>query len=86
MSVSMPRELPRFFPTKHFVGKLANGMFDLAVIAKLTDEVRQNPNQLRYEVTTGNATVVAERIKNKNTLKLVTGWIGNRKKETMEVR
>ena len=73
----------KIIPTKHFVERLGERSFDLSVIAKLHMEIANNPYSRIFEVTTGNATIVAVREK-PDLVKLITGWIGNRKKMKME--
>lgn len=70
----------KILPTKHFIDKLGKKAFDLSVIAKLYMELAKQPSNTRIvEVTTGNATVVAE-IKENGIVRLITGWKGNREK------
>ncbi|MDD3476564.1 MAG: hypothetical protein PHI38_06820 [Sulfurimonas sp.] len=68
----------KILPTKHFIERLGERAFDLSVIAKLHMELAKQPNARILEVSTGNATIVAE-IKDNGVVKLITGWIGNRK-------
>ncbi|WP_187648710.1 hypothetical protein [Nitrosophilus labii] len=73
----------RIIPTKHFIERLGERYFDLSAIAKLHMEIAKNPKARIFEVTTGNATIVAVREK-PDLIKLITGWVGNRKKQKME--
>lgn len=70
-------------PTKHFVEKLGERFFDLSIINSIYVEIAKNtnPNCNLFEVSNGNATIVAKFEKDEGVIKLITGWKGNRKKE-----
>jgi len=69
----------KIYPTKHFIKQLGERYFDLGVISTLISEALSHPDHNNFEVTCGNATVIA--VRDKDNLKLVTGWVGNRHKK-----
>lgn len=69
----------KIYPTKHFIKQLNERYFDLGVILTLISEAIAHPDHNNFEVTCGNATVIA--VRHNDNLKLVTGWVGNRQKK-----
>jgi hypothetical protein len=66
----------RVYATKHFASRMMDRQFDMSVIWELLEDATRNPDKSNFEVTTGNSTVIA--VRKNNTLRLVTGWTGNR--------
>lgn len=73
-------------PTKHFIDQLGERYFDLSVINLIYIEMAKNtnPHCNLFEVSNGTATIVAKFEREKGVVKLITGWKGNRRKESFD--
>jgi len=74
------KKIKKIIPTKHFVKRLDERMFDLSVLLELIDKSQKCNCNKKIEVSSGNATIVAE-IKQNGVIKLITGWVGKRRKK-----
>lgn len=68
----------RVYSTTHFAERLPRG-FDMSVIVQLINVALQNPGRKHFTETNGRSTICA--VRKGDTLRLKTGWVGNRKHE-----
>jgi len=74
----------KMIPSEHFLVKNLKATFDLSGLISLYQHVVDNFNTLdaeeKYEWNTGRATIIYALNKKENTINLITGWIGSRRK------
>ena len=76
----------KMIPSEHFLVKGLKTTFDFSGLIPLYQHVLENFSAIdvseKYEWNTGRATIIYALNKKQNTINLITGWVGNRKKVT----